>query len=122
MDLDEQLKDIFKNGLRVSFVTYPDNHCRRTRAAWNIGKHDEESNTVRWSSPGQKISIAADYYGHLGNWQQTMSELMRRFSFSASKVRRWVRAAQGMDEKFEQSCARRFTPASKHTPSGTMII
>ena len=96
-DPDPELEAIFRLGLRVTVVTYIDNHNMRIRRAWNAGKHDEESNTVRWASPGQKITIAADFFASSGTWQKTISELKSRFQFSDSKVRRWVRAAQGID-------------------------
>ena len=56
---DEALKEIFKNGLtNVPVVNYPDNSDRSIRRAWNLGKHDEESNTVRWSTIADKIDVA----------------------------------------------------------------
>ena len=77
-------------------LTYTDNHNLQVRRAWSIGKHDEESNSVRWSSTGQKITIAMDFYAMSGTWPKTIAELKNRSMFSGSKVRRWVRAAQGM--------------------------
>ena len=84
---DKELNDIFTTGLLVIMFEYSDNLNMRVRRAWNAGKHDEESNTVRWSSPGQKIRIASDYFAETGNWTQTIVELKTRFNFSDSKVR-----------------------------------
>ena len=58
---DEAVLEIFKNGLaNVPVVDYPDNWDRSLRRAWNVGKHDEESNTVRWSTVADKLNVAMD--------------------------------------------------------------
>ena len=45
---DEALKEIFKNALtNVPVVDYPDTWDKSLRRAWNVGKHDEESQSVR---------------------------------------------------------------------------
>ena len=88
---DEQLLAIFEQGLQVTVVTYPDNDDLVARRAWNTGKHDEESNTVRWSSVYMKIMVAKDAYAAAGDWAKVQKELTARFSFSQSTVRRWTR-------------------------------
>ena len=95
---DPQLKEIFTHGLRVTVVRYSDNGDLINRRAWNVGKHDEESNTVRWSSIHLKVTVAKDLHGQLGDWNNVGKELTRRFNFSASTVKRWVRCASGLDE------------------------
>ena len=64
-----------------------------------------------WSSPGQNITIAADYLAEHGTPATTILELRSRFQFSDSKVRRWVKVAQGLgpvvlqalgDERYEK--------------------
>ena len=57
---DERLLAIFEQGLQVTVVSYPDNDDLVARRAWNTGKHDEESNTVRWLSVHLKSTVAKD--------------------------------------------------------------
>jgi hypothetical protein len=46
-----RLVDIFKLGVSCAVVKYAaDNNDRDVHEAWNVAKHDEESNKVRWSS------------------------------------------------------------------------
>ena len=52
---DPQLVEIFKEGLIVKEVKYPDDEDGEMRFQWNVGKHDQEINTVRWSSVFQRI-------------------------------------------------------------------
>ena len=94
---DTQLLAIFEQGLQVTVVQYPDNDDLIARRAWNTGKHDEESNTVRWSSVYMKIMVAKDAYAAAGDWAKAQRELPTRFSFSRSTVRRWTRCASCMD-------------------------
>lgn len=94
---DAALQAVFKDGLRVTVVSYQDNADLGTRRAWNVGKHDEEANTVRWSSVHLKIVVAKDLYGQHGDWAKVAKELQSRFGFSASTTKRWSRAATGID-------------------------
>ena len=94
---DAQLLAIFDQGLQVTVVTYSDNDDMLARRAWNTGKHDEENNTVRWSSVYMKIMVAKDAYAATGDWAKVQKELTTRFHFSLSTVRRWARCAQFMD-------------------------
>jgi hypothetical protein len=50
-----RLIDIFLNGLSCTVVKYADNIDRDVREAWNVARHGEESNKVRWSSVFQKL-------------------------------------------------------------------
>ena len=50
----ESLVQVFRAGLQCRVVAYADNDDREDRSAWNTAKHDEESNTVRWSTLHQK--------------------------------------------------------------------
>ena len=54
--------DIFKHGLTVKVVGYPDDTNRAARFRWNVAQHDQENNTVRWSTPHQKIEVASGLY------------------------------------------------------------
>ena len=94
---DAQLVAIFEQGLHVTVVTYNDNEDMLARRGWNTGKHDEESNTVRWSSVYMKIMVARDAHATTGDWSKVQKELTTRFNFSLSTVRRWARCAQYMD-------------------------
>ena len=53
----ESLVAIFRYGLSVRVVAYTDDDDLESREAWNTAKHDEENNSVRWSSLHQKLSI-----------------------------------------------------------------
>ena len=95
---DESLKEIFQNGLtNVPVVDYLDNQDKTLRFAWNVGKHDEESNTVRWSTIADKIGVAQDKFKVTGKWETVAKDLHSQFKFSMSTLKRWVRAAQGLD-------------------------
>ena len=94
---DAQLLAIFNQGLQVTVVTYSDNEDMLSRRAWNTGKHDEESNTVRWSSVHMKISVALDAYRTAGDWAQVIKHLSKAFNLSGATVRRWSRCAQFME-------------------------
>ena len=45
----ECLASVFRTGLHVRVVAYS-NDDRESREAWNTAKHDEERNSVRWST------------------------------------------------------------------------
>ena len=94
---DPQLLAIFDQGLQVTVVTYSDNEDQLSRRAWNTGKHDEENNTVRWSSVHMKISVALDAWRTAGDWPLAIKHLSKAFNLSAATVRRWTRCAQFMD-------------------------
>jgi len=94
---DPTLLNTFEQGLRVAVVTYADNDDMTLRRAWNVGKHDEENNTVRWSSVHLRITVAKEMHAYVGDWPAATKELCKRFSFSESTVRRWSRCAAGMD-------------------------
>ena len=97
---DESLKEIFTNGLtNVPVVNYPDNLDKSLRRAWNVGKHDEESNTVRWATIADKIGVAKDKFKVTGKWDSVAKDLHQMFKFSTSTLKRWVRAAQGLDDE-----------------------
>ena len=78
-------------------VKYQDDDDVATRRAWNVGKHDEECNTTRWSSVAMKVQIAKDMYGKLGDWTRARKALNAGFNSSLSTVQRSARAALGLD-------------------------
>ena len=53
----ESLVSVFRTGLHVRVVAYS-NDDREPREAWSTASHDEESNTVRWSTLHQKVATA----------------------------------------------------------------
>ena len=44
------LVDIFKSGLPVKVVKYPDDGDKDARFRWNVMKHDGDNNGVQWST------------------------------------------------------------------------
>ena len=93
----ESLAAVFRVGLNVRVVAYTDNDDRESREAWNTAKHDEESNTVRWSTLHQKLETAATRHRKLGDWTKASSSLLDLYGpGKRATVGRWVRAAKGM--------------------------
>merc|ERR1712051_594577 len=72
----ESLVDIFRYGLSVRVVVYTDDDDLEEREAWNTAKHDEENNSVRWSSLYQKLSIVRKRYKRLSDWQKVKASLV----------------------------------------------
>ena len=69
-----------RDGLtNIPGVTYPDNEDRALRRAWNGGKHDEEVNTVRWSTIADKINVAKDEFNVHGDWEPVQTNLNKLF-------------------------------------------
>ena len=96
-DWPSNLLEIFQHGLEVRVVAYEDDDDRDAREAWNIAKHDEESNSVRWSSVYQKISVATKSYKKLGDWAAVTKDLHAKYGpGKKSTVSRWIRAAKGL--------------------------
>ena len=92
------LVDIFTNGLPCMVVKYADDNDRALREAWNVARHDSQSNTCRPSSFFQKFRTVKECYRWCGNWVVT-AQILERFYGSGSRkmVGRWTRAAQGVD-------------------------
>ena len=63
---DPQLVDIFKEGLTVKEVVYTDDEDKDMRFMWNVGKHDQDCDTVPCSSVFQKIETAKMEYSQVG--------------------------------------------------------
>ena len=81
-------------------VAYTDNDDCEAREAWNTAKHDEESNTVRWSTLHQKLATAATRFRKTGDWSKVASSLLDLYGpGKRATVGRWVRAAKGMDPR-----------------------
>ena len=95
----ESLVDIFRYGLSVRVVAYTDDDDLESREAWNTAKHDEENNSVRWSSLHHKVSIVRTRYKRLSDWQKVKASLVELYGpGKAQTIGRWVRAGKGMDE------------------------
>ena len=69
------LADVFKSGLPCKIVKYGDDDDRDARELWNVAKHDEDNNTVRWSSLYQKLKIVRQSFRRTGDWQKTTQAL-----------------------------------------------
>ena len=83
--------------MRCRIVAHADNDGLEDRTACNTAKHDEESNTVRWSTLYQKLSTAAARFKKLGDWSKVSSSLLELYGPSKkATVGRWVRAARGI--------------------------
>ena len=96
----QSLMSIFSSGLSVRVVAYEDDDDREVREAWNTAKHDEESNTIRWSTLYQKMNTAVARFKKLGDWSKVTSSLLEFYGPSKrTTVGRWVRAAKGMNPK-----------------------
>ena len=99
----DSLVQVFRAGLQCRVVQYADNDDRDERSAWNTAKHDEESNTVRWSTLHQKLNTAAARYKKLGDWSKVSSSLLELYGPSKkATVGRWVRAARGITSEVLQ--------------------
>ena len=57
-------------------VKYADNNDRDVREAWNVAKHDEKSNKVRWSSLFQKLRTVLSRYRKCGSWSDAQNALL----------------------------------------------
>jgi hypothetical protein len=100
----ESLASIFLKGLAVRVVAYSDDDDREAREAWNIAKHDEESNTVRWSTLHQKVQTALGRFHRAGCWSIATESLLDLYGpGKKSSVGRWVRAAKGLGPEIVQS-------------------
>ena len=94
---DARLRNIFDAGLPLTVVKYTDDEY--DREAWNVAKHDEETNTVRWSSIHQKIKIVFGMHQRLGDWTGVSAALLRLYGpGKKSTIGRWVRAAKCIDK------------------------
>ena len=95
----ESLVTIFRYGFSVRVVAYTGDDDLESREAWNTAKHDEENNSVRWSSLYQKLSIVRNRYKRLSDWQKVKASLVELYGpGKAQTIGRWVRAGKGMDE------------------------
>ncbi len=95
------LLDIFANGLACRVVAFADNDDREARESWNVAKHDEEGNSVRWSSLWQKLNTVRCRFRRVGDWNVAQSSLLALYGPSKkSTVGRWTRAARGVDDDF----------------------
>ena len=111
---DEQLVDIFSVGLPVKVVRFPDDTDRDTRRDWNVGKHDEEATSVRWSSIGLKCRSAMCAYKRTKDWTTARKYLVKSFNFSETTIGRWCRASAGLSELVLE---RLETPALEKAPA-----
>ena len=75
----ESLVAIFRYGLSVRVVAYTDDDDLESREAWNTAKHDEENNSVRWSSLHHKLSIVRKRYKRLSDWQKVKASLVELY-------------------------------------------
>ena len=73
------LVQIFQYGVYVRVVAYTDDDDLEARAAWNTAKHDEENNTVRWSSLYQKLTIVKNRHQRLSDWQKVKASLLELY-------------------------------------------
>ena len=106
----ESMVQVFRAGLQCRVVAYADSDDLEARSAWNTAKHDEESNTVRWSTLHQKLNTAAARFKKLGDWSTVGSSFLELYSPSKkATVGRWVRAAR--------ASARRFCSSSRICPT-----
>ena len=71
----ESLVTIFRYGLSVRVVAYTDDDDLEEREAWNTAKHDEENNSVRWSTLHQKLTITKNRYKRFSDWQKVKASL-----------------------------------------------
>ena len=72
----ETLLSVFRIGLLVRVVRYSDNDDRELREAWNTAKHDEESNTIRWSTLHQKLETVLNRFRKTGCWHAAQKSLV----------------------------------------------
>merc|ERR1712020_451823 len=87
----ESLVAIFRCGLSVRVVAYTDDDDLESREAWNTAKHDEENNSVRWSSLHHKVSIVRKRYTRLCDWQKVKASLVELYGpGKAQTIGRWV--------------------------------
>ncbi len=95
------LLDVFSKGLPCRVVTYADNDDREARESWNVAKHDEEGNSVRWSSLWQKLNIVRCRFNRVGDWNAAQTSLLTLYGpGKRSTVGRWTRAARSVEEDF----------------------
>ena len=95
----ESLVTIFRYGLSVRVVAYTDDDDLESREAWNIAEHDEENNSVRWSSLHQKVTAVRKLYKRLSDWRKVKASLVERYGpGKGPTIGRWVRAGKGMDD------------------------
>ena len=88
---------VFEKGLQVRVVQYEDDEDRDKRFRWNVAKHDQENNTVRWSSVYQKIFVAASLFKKFGDWDAVRAECKSTYGIGkADTYNRWIRAAKGL--------------------------
>jgi len=87
----------------VRVVRYPDDDDVDVRFAWNVAKHYEENNTVRWSNTVQWSTVAAQIgvpvrlYKRHGCWTKVSQQLEELHGPSKKNtLGRWIRAARGM--------------------------
>ena len=96
----ESLVCIFRNGLAVRVAAFTDNDDREQREAWNTAKHDEEGQSVRWSTLYQKLTIAVNRQKKCGDWKKVKTSLVDLYGpAKESTVGRWVRAAKGVSQE-----------------------
>ena len=100
----KSLTDIFKLGLGVRVIVYPDDDDREARECWNIARHDEESNQIRWSSLAQKIGTVLAQFKRMGEWKAVSTKLETLYGeVKKSTIGRWVRAAKGVHPEVLES-------------------
>ena len=98
------LADVMKSGLHCKVVKYTDDEDKESRELWNVAKHDEDNNTVRWSSLYQKLNIVKQSFRRSGDWQKTTQMLVDAYGpGKRSTIGRWVRAARGIEQELFES-------------------
>ena len=60
-------------------VAYTGDDDLESREAWNTAKHDEENNSVCWSSLHHKVSIVRTRYKRLSDWQKVKASLVELY-------------------------------------------
>ena len=81
----------------MQVVGYTDDDDMDVRFAWNVAKHDEENNTVRWSTVGDKIGVPTRLHKRHGCWTKVQDHLKLLYGpVKRTDIGRWIRAAKGM--------------------------
>ena len=94
----DNLVEVFEKGLPVTWVRY-DNDDMKTRKLWNIYKHDEDNNKFDVSTVACKVRAASDALQAAGSDRtRAMNDMLEILGDgAASRLKRWLRAAQGID-------------------------
>ena len=101
------LLEIFQNGLPVRVVGYTDDDDVDVRFAWNVAKHDEDSNSVRWSTVADQIGVPLRLFRRHGDWAVVSQKLKDLYGpGKKAACGRWARAAKGMHPEIAEELAK----------------